>query len=66
MNKTDEAALFEFLARQSKLREWLAAKLTVEMNVLVQMGDIDQLRRAQGRAQVYQQIQALMDSATRQ
>ena len=63
MTKPEEAELFEFLSRQSKLREWLNAKLAVDMAVLVQMTDIDQLRRAQGRAQVYQQFLSLMDGA---
>ena len=63
MTKPEESELFEFLARQSKLREWLDTKLAAEITVLVNMADADQLRRAQGRAQVYQQFLSLMDAA---
>lgn len=63
MTKTEEVELFEFLARQHKLRDWLNSKLAAEMVVLVQMADMEQLRRAQGRAQALQNILALMDAA---
>lgn len=63
MTKPEEAELFEFLARQAKLREWLNAKLAEDTKVLMQALDIDQLRKAQGRAQFASTMLSLMDAA---
>lgn len=63
MTKPEEAELFEFLARQAKLREWLNAKLAEDTKVLMQALDIDQLRKAQGRAQFASTLLSLMDAA---
>ena len=63
MVKPDEIELFEHLSRNSKLRDWLNSKLIVETNFLMQAVDIDQLRRAQGRASCWQTMLALMDKA---
>lgn len=63
IDKTEELELFAFLARQPKLREWINAKLDIELRVLVQNGDVEQLRRAQGKAQLLQHILELLDKA---
>ena len=63
MNKADELELFEYLARQRKFRDWIESKITEDTSVLVQVLDIDQLRRAQGRVGLLQSIVKLMDAA---
>ena len=63
IDKTEELELFAFLSRQSKLREWLTAKLDMELRVLVSNNDVDQIRRAQGRAQLLQQVIELLDKS---
>ncbi|OYW94374.1 MAG: hypothetical protein B7Z13_04795 [Caulobacterales bacterium 32-67-6] len=63
IDRKDELELFSFLARQPKLREWVNAKLDIELRVLVQNGDVEQLRRAQGKAQLLQHILELLDKA---
>jgi hypothetical protein len=63
IDKTEELELFAFLARQTKLRDWLNTKLDIELRVLVANNDTDQLRRAQGKAQLLQNILELMDKA---
>lgn len=57
--------VIESVARsQPKLRELLSADLEKEINVLVKMNDVEQLRRAQGRAQYLQNLIAELDAAT--
>lgn len=63
IDKTEEIELFAHLSRLPKLREWVEAKLEVELRVLVGNNDIDQIRRAQGKAQLLQQIVELLDKA---
>ena len=63
MVKPDEIELFDNIARNHKFREWLEGKLAVDTKVLYQSSDIDQLRRAQGRAQAWQTMLELMDKA---
>jgi hypothetical protein len=63
MTKPEELELFEFLGRQTKLREWLAAQIGNDVKVLMQALDVDQLRKAQGRAQFAQSMLSLMDAA---
>ena len=63
IDRKEELELFAFLARQSKLREWVNVKLDTELKVLVQNPDVDQLRKAQGRAQLLQHMLELMDKA---
>lgn len=53
MNRDAELALFARLAREPKLKEWLQEKLDAEIKVLVAADDV---RKAQGRAQLLQQI----------
>ncbi len=53
MNRDAELALFARLAREPKLKEWLQEKLEAEIKVLVAADDV---RKAQGRAQLLQQI----------
>jgi hypothetical protein len=63
MTKQDELELFDYLSRQHKLRDWLNRNLAADMKVLVQSNDIDQLRKAQGRAGLLEKMLALMDAA---
>lgn len=63
IDKTEEIELFSFLSRQPKLREWLTAKLEVELRVLVSNNDVDQLRKAQGKAQLLQHMVELLDKS---
>lgn len=56
-----ELDLFEQLSRQPKLKQWLETKLTTEYTVLCQMNDVEQLRRAQGRAQLLKSMIDLLD-----
>ena len=62
-DKITELNLFSKLGHEPKLKEWLAYKLSVETNILVSHTDIDQLRRAQGRAQLLQIMLDLLDAA---
>jgi hypothetical protein len=64
MTKADESELFDYLSRQPKLREWINDRHAAEILVLTQALDIDQLRRAQGRAGLLQMILGLMDAAS--
>jgi hypothetical protein len=63
MDKAAELALFESLARGPVFRAWVQARLTKEFSVLVQMVDIEQLRKAQGRAGLLQDMLTLLDKA---
>lgn len=60
MNELD---LFEQLSRQPRLKNWLQVQLDKEYTVLCQMSDIDQLRRAQGRASLLKSMIDLLDKA---
>lgn len=63
MTKSDEIELFDYLSRQPKMREWLNNKLDVDIKVLKQQIDIDQLRRAQGRCGLLDEMIALLNVA---
>jgi hypothetical protein len=63
IDRTEELELFAFLARQQKLREWLTVKLDTELRVLVSNNDVEQIRKAQGKAQLLQHILELLDKA---
>jgi len=63
IDRKDEVELFAFLARQTKLRDWLNSKLEAELKVLVQNQDVEQLRKAQGKAQLLQHMLELLDKA---
>jgi len=63
IDRSDELELFAFLARQPKMKDWLTFKLEIELRVLVQNGDVEQLRRAQGKAQLLQHMLELLDKA---
>ena len=63
MTKQDELELFEYLSRQPKLKEWLQDKLVTEVSVLTQAIEVDQLRKAQGRAGILNQMLTLLDQA---
>lgn len=57
--------MFARLAREPKLEEWLKGKLQAELNVLVVNNDLEQLRKAQGRAQFINQVLDQLDAARR-
>jgi hypothetical protein len=61
ISKTEELELFAHLSRTPELRKWLEYKLEIELRVLVANNDVDQLRKAQGKAQLLQQIIELLD-----
>lgn len=61
--KIDELQLFAFLANQPQMREWLKARHDKELEVLVNNQDIETLRKAQGKAQLLQEMMNLMDKA---
>jgi len=63
MVKPEEVELFDHLARNHRLKVWLDDKLAEDTKVLIQVTDIDQLRRAQGRAQAWQTMLTLMDKS---
>lgn len=63
MDLKNELALFDQLSGNSRLRAWLTHKLEIEYTVLSVNPDIDQLRRAQGRAQLLKSMVDLMDKA---
>ena len=63
MVNRDELELFEHLSRNTKFRDWLDAKIDSELKVLVMSVDIDQLRKAQGRAGLLQSMLRLLDDA---
>jgi len=58
-----ELDLFDQLSRQPRFKQWLQQKLDTEYTVLCQMSDTDQLRRAQGRAQLLKSMLDLLDKA---
>ena len=60
MDREAEFALFTRLAREPKLREWLTGKLEAELAVLVVAEDV---RKAQGKAQLLKQMIDLFDAA---
>lgn len=61
MERTKEAELFEHLCRTPRLREWLQEQFDEQTAILVVNPDVEQLRRAQGRAQF---VKALLDKLT--
>lgn len=63
MDKKQESQLFEMLAAQPKLKEWLQDELGRKITVLIQMVDAEQLRRTQGYAQCLQSIITKLDEA---
>lgn len=63
MDKSVEAELFVFLSGQPRYREWLTAQLQKELEVLVLNNDVEQIRRAQGKAQLLQKMIELLDKS---
>ena len=57
------AHMFQQLAGVPALREWLAEEQRETQRVLTHMADIDQLRMAQGRAQLLDRIVGHLDFA---
>lgn len=64
MVKQDEIELFDYLSRQPRFKDWLNSKIAEDMKILVQSNDIDQLRKAQGRAALLDSMLKLMDAAS--
>lgn len=60
MDRQAEFDLFTRLCREPKLRDWLEGKLETEVAVLLVAEDV---RKAQGRAQLLQQMIDLLDAA---
>lgn len=60
MDRNTEFDLFTRLCREPKLKEWLQSKLDAEIAVLLVAEDV---RAAQGRAKLLQQMIDLLDAA---
>ena len=63
MDSKQEIELFSQLSSHNRLKDWLSDRLESEYSALVQAADIDQLRRAQGRAQLLKSMLSLLDIA---
>lgn len=63
MDRKDELELFSQLARNDRLVQWLKAKLDGEIKVLVSNPDVEQIRKAQGKAQLLQYMLDLLDKS---
>lgn len=63
MDLKNELALFDQLSGNNRLRDWLNDKLATEYSALSSQVDIDQVRRAQGRAQLLKSMLDLLDKA---
>jgi len=63
MDLKNELALFDQLSGNHRVKDWLSGKLDTEYSVLSQNADVDQLRRAQGRAQLLKSMLDLLDKA---
>lgn len=62
MKRDQEIELFDHLSR-TRLRDWLQHKIEVDFEVLTQATDIEQLRKAQGRVGLLQQMVKLLEAA---
>lgn len=51
MDRAKETELWDHLARTPRLREWLQEQFDEQTAILVVNPDVEQLRKAQGRAQ---------------
>lgn len=56
MTKLEEAELFEFLARQSKFREWLDARVKEEQDILALNDNPVHIHRAQGAVRSWNRL----------
>jgi hypothetical protein len=63
MLSPQERLLFESLARNTRLRDWLVTQKGKQMEILVQAIEETQIRRAQGNAAALQQIIDNLDAA---
>lgn len=63
MDSKQEIELFSQLSSHIRLKDWLNDRLESEYSALVQAVDVDQLRRAQGRAQLLKSMLTLLDVA---
>jgi hypothetical protein len=61
MDRKIESELFDRLFRERRLTEWLREQLDAQVKVLMVNPDVEQLRKAQGAAQV---ITAFLDKLT--
>lgn len=51
MDRAKETELFDHLCRTPRLKEWLQEQFDEQTAILVVNPDVEQLRKAQGRAQ---------------
>lgn len=63
MDLKSEIALFDQLSGNHRFKDWLQDKLATEVSALVSQVDVEQLRRAQGRAQLLKSMLDLLDKA---
>lgn len=62
MTKAEELELFDLLSR-TKLRDWVKMQKENQVKVLVCALEVDELRKAQGRASMLDSITKLLDAA---
>lgn len=60
MDRQTEFELFSRLCREPRFKEWVRDKLEAEVAILLVAEDV---RKAQGRAQLLQQMLDLLDAA---
>jgi hypothetical protein len=63
MTAMEEKVLFDHMLRLPKLRDWLDHQLSLQIKTLMLNPDIEQLRQAQGRAQLLNSIKDKLDAA---
>lgn len=62
----DRAQLFDRLAGTLHLREWLDGERAKAVIILIHSTDVEQMRIAQGRAQLLDEISGLLEHALAQ
>ena len=63
MAKIDKVELFALLSRNSAFREWVEREIADDFAVLAHALDMEQIRRAQGRVGLLQEMLKLLDEA---
>lgn len=63
MTPQHEKELFDTLCRLPRLREWFDEQLSTQLRILVSNNDVEQLRKAQGHAQLCEKFIARLDAA---
>ena len=56
MDRAKETELFDHLCRMPRVREWFQEQYDEQLSILVVNPDVEQLRKAQGRAQAAKHV----------